>query len=140
MRDDVERWQAPQAQQLIRSDGVTSRQQGCDLTRDGHQNCWVTSARHRPKAERSAAANGLVRYECDRVTGIGAYRAARFYACYAFRMCIICVEFEKGRMTAKEARRALGEMVPKVGAEHSEEVERVLRRAEEKGAATPPKP
>ncbi len=50
-------------------------------------------------------------------------------------MCIICVEFEKGRMTLKEARRALGEMVPKVGAAHGEEVERVLREAEQKAAA-----
>ncbi len=42
-------------------------------------------------------------------------------------------------MTAKEARRALGEMVPKVGAEHGQEVERVLREAEEK-AGTSRKP
>jgi hypothetical protein len=55
-------------------------------------------------------------------------------------VCIICLEFEKGRMTAKEARRALGEMVPKVGAEHGEEVERVLREAEEKAAARPRNP
>jgi hypothetical protein len=55
-------------------------------------------------------------------------------------MCIICVEFEKGRMTAKEARRALGEMTPKVGAEHGEEVERVLREAEEKAGAGPRRP
>jgi polyhydroxyalkanoate synthesis regulator phasin len=53
---------------------------------------------------------------------------------------MICVEFEKGRMTAKEARRALGEMVPKVGAEHVEAVERVLREAEEKAAAAPRRP
>ena len=51
-------------------------------------------------------------------------------------MCIICIEFEKGRMTAKEARRALGEMVPKVGAEHAEKLERTLREAE---AATAPR-
>jgi AMMECR1 domain-containing protein len=51
-------------------------------------------------------------------------------------MCILCVEFEKGRMTAKEARRALGEMVPKVGAEHAKEVERVLREAEKKAGAS----
>jgi len=51
------------------------------------------------------------------------------------RVCILCVEFEKGRMTAKEARRALGEMVPKVGAEHAEKVERVLREAEETAGA-----
>jgi len=46
-------------------------------------------------------------------------------------------------MTAKEARRALGEMVPKVGAKHAEEVERTLREAEqaaEAAAANPPKP
>lgn len=49
-------------------------------------------------------------------------------------VCIICVEFEKGRMTAKEARRALGEMVAKVGAGHAEEVERRLREAEEQAA------
>jgi hypothetical protein len=51
-------------------------------------------------------------------------------------VCIICVEFEKGRMTAKEARRALGEMVTKVGAEHAEEVERALREAEERSPAS----
>jgi hypothetical protein len=56
--------------------------------------------------------------------------------CYASPMCILCVEFEKGRMTAKEARRALGEMVPKVGAEHAKEVERVLREAEKKAGAS----
>ena len=39
-------------------------------------------------------------------------------------------------MTAKEARRALGEMVPKVGAKHAEEVERALREAEEKAGAS----
>ena len=55
--------------------------------------------------------------------------------CYASSMCIVCVEFEKGHMTAKEARRALGEMVPKVGAQHAEEVERTLREAEEKARA-----
>jgi hypothetical protein len=49
-------------------------------------------------------------------------------------VCIICVEFEKGRMTAKEARRALGEMVAKVGDAHADEVERMLRAAEEGSA------
>ncbi len=58
--------------------------------------------------------------------------------CYAFYVCLICVEFEKGRMTAKEARRALGEMVPKIGAEHAEKVERRLRESE--AAAVPPPP
>jgi hypothetical protein len=45
-------------------------------------------------------------------------------------VCIICIEFEKGRMTAKEARRALGEMVEAVGPDHAGEVERALRKAE----------
>jgi hypothetical protein len=40
-------------------------------------------------------------------------------------------------LTAKEARRALGEMVPKVGAKHAEEVERTLREAEAVAAGTP---
>jgi hypothetical protein len=45
-------------------------------------------------------------------------------------MCIICVELEKGRMTAKEARRALGEMVPKIGLAHAKEVERAVAAAD----------
>jgi hypothetical protein len=55
-------------------------------------------------------------------------------------VCIICLEFEKGRMTAKVARRALGEMVPKVGAKHAEEVERTLREADEAARAGRGKP
>jgi polyhydroxyalkanoate synthesis regulator phasin len=55
-------------------------------------------------------------------------------------VCIICVELEKGRMTAKEARRALGEMVPKIGAQHAEEVERALREAEQKAGTSPRSP
>jgi hypothetical protein len=51
-------------------------------------------------------------------------------------MCIICVDFAKGRMTAKEARRALGEIVPKVGANHADEVERTLREAEDAEKST----
>ncbi len=43
-------------------------------------------------------------------------------------------------MTAKEARRALGEMVEKVGAEHAEKVERTLREPDEKAPATPRMP
>ena len=62
------------------------------------------------------------------------WRADASSGCYAVIMCIICVEFEKGRMTVNEARRALGEMVPKVGAEHAEQVERALREAEDTDA------
>lgn len=46
-------------------------------------------------------------------------------------MCLICVEFERDRMTTFEARRALGEMVEKIGEDHAEEVEEMLREAEE---------
>ncbi len=45
-------------------------------------------------------------------------------------MCLICVEFERDRMTVFEARRALGEMVEKIGKEHADEVEEMLRDAE----------
>jgi hypothetical protein len=55
-------------------------------------------------------------------------------------VCIICVEFEKGRMTAKEARRALGEMATKIGAKHAEDVEGVLREAEKRSGAGPRRP
>ena len=67
-------------------------------------------------------------------------RATGLCSCYAFFVCIICLEFEKGRMTAKEARRALGEMVPTVGARHAEEVERALREAERKAGTSPRSP
>jgi hypothetical protein len=50
-------------------------------------------------------------------------------------VCIICVEFDKGRITAKEARRTLGEMVPKVGA--SEEVSISLVEVWRKRRAAP---
>ena len=43
-------------------------------------------------------------------------------------------------MTADEARRALGEMVAKVGDAHAEEVERVLRDAEADAPRTPTPP
>jgi hypothetical protein len=45
-------------------------------------------------------------------------------------MCIICVDFDKGRMTSAEARRALGEMVVKLDPQHVAEVERTLRDAD----------
>lgn len=47
-------------------------------------------------------------------------------------MCLICVEFQKQRMSPKEARRALGEMRVKIGAEHTKEVERLIDEASEK--------
>lgn len=45
-------------------------------------------------------------------------------------MCLICVEFQKQRMTTGEARRALGEMVEGLDEEHVDEVEEMLEEAE----------
>lgn len=46
-------------------------------------------------------------------------------------MCLICVEFQKERMTIFEARRAFGEMVEGLDKKHVEEVEAMLSEAEE---------
>ena len=46
-------------------------------------------------------------------------------------MCLICVEFQKQRMTINEARRAYGEMVETMEPDHAEEVEEMLEEAEE---------
>jgi hypothetical protein len=46
-------------------------------------------------------------------------------------MCIICLDFENARMTSREARRALREMVEKLDAEHVREVEKKLDDADE---------
>jgi len=48
-------------------------------------------------------------------------------------MCLICVDFDKGKMTTAEARRALGEMVVKLDPKHVAEVERTLRDADAGG-------
>ncbi len=45
-------------------------------------------------------------------------------------MCLICVEFQKQRMTSGEARRALGEMVHQLDDDHVEEVEEMIAEAE----------
>ncbi len=52
-------------------------------------------------------------------------------------MCIICIDLAKGALTAKEGRRALGEMGTKVGAEHAGEVDRKLKEAEANEAKKP---
>lgn len=57
---------------------------------------------------------------------------------YSRGMCLICVELAKNAMTAKEGRRALGEMRVKLDAEHVAEVEAKLAEAAE--AESPRKP
>ncbi|MFP4596707.1 MAG: hypothetical protein ACOC9W_00030 [Persicimonas sp.] len=45
-------------------------------------------------------------------------------------MCLICVEFQKEKMTIQDARRALGEMVETLEPDHAEEVDEMLDEAE----------
>lgn len=45
-------------------------------------------------------------------------------------MCLICIDFDRGALTAREARRALTEMVTKLDPEHVQEVEEKLARAD----------
>ncbi len=52
-------------------------------------------------------------------------------------MCLICVDFEKGKLTTKEARRALGEMAETLGPDHVAEVEQKLDEAEAADESTP---
>jgi len=45
-------------------------------------------------------------------------------------MCLICIDFDRGALKLKEARRALGEMRQTLDPEHLREVERKLDEAE----------
>jgi hypothetical protein len=46
-------------------------------------------------------------------------------------MCIICIDFARGALKVKEARRALGEMRSQLDPKHVREVEQRLDRAEQ---------
>lgn len=50
-------------------------------------------------------------------------------------MCIICIDFERGALKLKEARRALGEMRTGLDEAHVREIEQKLDQAER---ASPP--
>jgi hypothetical protein len=55
-------------------------------------------------------------------------------------MCIICLDFDRGALKLKEARRALGEMRASLDPKHLAEVEQKLDEAEaeaESKARTP---
>jgi len=45
-------------------------------------------------------------------------------------MCLICIDFQKERMTTGDARRALREMTEQIGPEHAEEVREMITTAE----------
>ena len=46
-------------------------------------------------------------------------------------MCIICLEYQKNKLTLKEARHNFSEMVLNIDIEHRQEVEDMLDVAEE---------
>jgi len=45
-------------------------------------------------------------------------------------MCLICVDFDRGALNLREAKRALGEMRSTLEAQHLKEVEKKLDDAE----------
>ena len=53
-------------------------------------------------------------------------------------MCLICIELAKEKLTAKEARRALGEMRVKLDRDHIAEVEAKLAEAEARATTNKP--
>ena len=53
-------------------------------------------------------------------------------------MCLICVDLAKEKLTAKEARRALGEMRMKIDRDHIAEVEAKLAEAEARATTNKP--
>jgi len=46
-------------------------------------------------------------------------------------MCLICIEFQKGKLTAFEAKRNLTEMYADVGFEHTMEVLKMVEEVED---------
>lgn len=61
---------------------------------------------------------------------------------YTDGMCLICIDFERGAMSLKEARRAFGEVRQTLGPAHSREVDEKLAEAErrQKQGADPSDP
>ncbi len=54
-------------------------------------------------------------------------------------MCIICVDFARGALKLREARRALGEMASDLDPEHVKEIEKRLADAEDEEPPTTPR-
>ena len=46
-------------------------------------------------------------------------------------MCLICIDFDRGALKLREAKRALGEMRTTLDAQHLKEVEKKLADAEQ---------
>ena len=47
-------------------------------------------------------------------------------------MCLICIDFDRGALNLREAKRALGEMRTTLDARHLNEVEQKLAEAEQR--------
>jgi hypothetical protein len=52
-------------------------------------------------------------------------------------MCLICVEFAKGKLTTKEARRAYAEMSVSLDREHADKVRKMLDEKDKEAAKIP---
>lgn len=52
-------------------------------------------------------------------------------------MCLICIDFDRGSLKLREARRALGEMRASLDPVHLQEVEHKLAEAERAAASEP---
>jgi hypothetical protein len=53
-------------------------------------------------------------------------------------MCLICIDFDRGALKPKEARRALREMRGGLDAGHAKEVEKKLDEAESNASSNKP--
>jgi hypothetical protein len=53
-------------------------------------------------------------------------------------MCLICIDFDRGALKPKEARRALREMREGLDAAHAKEVEKKLDEADRSSASKTP--
>jgi hypothetical protein len=90
------------------------------------------------RADDWAALEASLRYPAHQEVAklIGELRVERRFvdfearARYAGTMCLICVDFDRGALKVREARRALGEMRSTLDAEHLQEVEKKLADAE----------
>jgi hypothetical protein len=53
-------------------------------------------------------------------------------------MCLICIDFDRGALKPKEARRALREMRDGLDAAHAKEIEKKLDEADQSSASKTP--
>jgi len=59
---------------------------------------------------------------------------------YDSRMCIICIDFDRGALNPNEARRALSEMRDSLPADHVRQLEQKIEDADEEEPTSPHQP